>query len=503
MKGKVYLIGAGPGDYKLITMKGLECIKKAHVIVYDRLASPKLLQYRKPDSKLIYVGKESKNHVKTQDEINEIICQEAKQGNIVARLKGGDPYVFGRGGEEAQYLLSNNVEFEVVPGITSAIGGLAYGGIPITHRNYASSFHVITGHLKDDDKELDWQVLSKLKGTMVFLMGMSELKNITENLMKYDMPADTPVGIVHWATTDKQKVVTGQLNDIVRITQEKNIKNPSLIVVGQVVNLREQLNFHEKKPLYGKNILVTRSREQSSKLSDIIYDLGGNPVEFPTIKIKDLSGQDNITEEIRKVKEYNYLVFTSQNGVKIFMNRLLTLGGDIRDLRDVKIAVIGNATAKELENYYIKADVIPKEYIAESLFNELKNIVKKEDRILIPRAKETRDFLVDSLSDLCCVTELKIYETLMGDTGELKNKVVEMFEEGKMDYITFTSSSTVKNLFSMLDERLDLFNKSKMISIGPITSDTVRTLGMTVYKEAEQYDIQGLVSVLTNDNKEC
>lgn len=499
MKGKVYLIGCGPGDYKLITLKGKEIINNADVIVYDRLISTKLLEDAKENCEFIYVGKESKNHTKTQDQINEIIYQHAINGKIVARLKGGDPYVFGRGGEEGQYLIQRGIEIEVIPGITSAIGGLAYAGIPITHRDFASSFHVITGHLKDEGEELKWEVLAKLNGTLVFLMGMSELKNITSNLMENGMDVNTPVGIVHWAATEKQQVVTGDLMSICNIVKQNGIKNPSIIVIGHVVNLRNELNFHENKPLFGKSILVTRARQQASILSDSIYNLGGNPIEFPTIKIEDISTEEYICQEIKNISKFTYLIFTSQNGVEIFMKRLFSLGMDSRQLKDIKIVAIGKVTAKALKKFYLRADIIPLEYVAEGIYKELKNLIKKEDKILIPRAEEARDYLVDELSKICQVTELKIYRTVLGEGTGKHEDIEDLLVKGKIDYITFTSSSTVKNLCSILGEKKELLNGTKLISIGPITSKTIESLGFEVYNEAKVYDIEGLVNVLIED----
>ncbi|MPW26277.1 uroporphyrinogen-III C-methyltransferase [Alkalibaculum sp. M08DMB] len=497
MSGKVFLVGAGPGDYKLITMKGLECIKDADVIVYDRLASPKLLTYKRNECELIYVGKESSNHTKTQDEINEIICEKALEGKIVTRLKGGDPYVFGRGGEEGQYLIDRGVDVEVIPGITSAIGGLAYAGIPITHRDYASSFHVITGHLKEENQELNWEVLAKLKGTLVFLMGMSELKNISANLIGNGMKANTPVAVINWATTERQKVAVGTLDDIYDITLREGLSSPSLIAVGDVVKMRGSLNFFENKLLNGKKVLVTRARAQSSTLSDKIYNLGGTPIEFPTIKIEDLSEEKSITDEIMKVKEYNYIIFTSQNGVKLFFNRMIDLGLDMRQLANATIVAIGNVTAQEIKKYNLIADIVPKKYIAEGIYEELENRLSSDDKILIPRAKESRDFLVDELNKICFVKELKVYQTVLGEGIQSQDNIKKMIMNKEIDYITFTSSSTVKNLVKMIGDP-EILKNSHLISIGPITSKTMMELGLEVYREAEDYDIDGIIKVLVD-----
>ncbi|WP_102398841.1 uroporphyrinogen-III C-methyltransferase [Haloimpatiens massiliensis] len=495
MKGKVYLIGAGPGDYELLTLKGLNCIRKADIVVYDRLANDSFLKETKAGCEFIYVGKESKNHTKTQDEINEIIAEEALEGKTVARLKGGDPYVFGRGGEEGEFLLEKGVDFEVVPGITSAIGGLCYAGIPITHRDYASSFHVITGHLKEEDKELNWEALAKLDGTLVFLMGMANLQNICNNLIEQGKCKDTPVAIINWATRPEQKVVTATLETIYEVVQREGIKPPSLIVVGGVVALRDKLNFFEKKPLFGKNIVVTRARTQSSKLVEELKSLGADVVEFPTIKIKEIIPNEQLDNSIRCLKEYSYVVFTSINGVNIFFKRLMNLGFDSRVFGGTKIVAIGSSTAKELTKYGLIADIVPDKFVAEELFKELENVITKEDKVLIPRASEAREILVEKLSKLCFVKEVKIYDTVAGE-GK-REKIIELLKDGKIDYITFTSSSTVKNLVKILGEKnLSLLDGVKLMSIGPITSKTIEEFGLKVYREAEEYTISGLVHSL-------
>ncbi|SHK31669.1 uroporphyrinogen-III C-methyltransferase [Tepidibacter formicigenes] len=498
MKGKVYLVGAGPGDYKLITLKALECIKEADVIVYDRLANEKLLNTAKENCEFIYVGKASSNHTLTQDEINEVIANKAKEGKVVTRLKGGDPYVFGRGGEEGEYLLERNIEFEVIPGITSAIGGLCYAGIPITHRDYASSFHVITGHLKDEEKELNWKALAQLDGTLVFLMGVKNLQNICTNLIKEGKDKKTPVAIINWATRYNQRVVTGNLENIYEIALKENIKPPSLIVVGDVVNLRGKLNFFENKPLFGKNIVVTRARSQNSKLVEKIIDLGGNPIEFPTIKIEEIKPNTELEKEIKNIEKYSYIVFTSQNGVDIFFNKLVELNFDVRKLSDLKIVAIGPATAKALKDRGIIADIVPKEYIAESIFDELKDKLISKDNILIPRASKARDYLIEKLIEICSVKEIKIYDTVLGDAN--KEEILDLLESNEIDYITFTSSSTVKNLVKIVGEKnLEKLKNTKLISIGPITSNTVKSFNLDVYKEAKEYTINGILNTISND----
>lgn len=500
MKGKVYLVGAGPGDYKLMTLKGIECIKKADVIVYDRLANDKYLKEAKENCEFIYVGKASSNHVLPQDQINEVITKKAKEGKIVTRLKGGDPYVFGRGGEEAEFLLDNNIDFEVVPGITSAIGGLCYAGIPITHRDYASSFLVITGHLKDDENdELNWNALANNEGTLVFLMGIANLKKISENLIKEGKSKDTPVALISWATRYNQRAVTATLENVYETAIIEKVKPPTLIVVGDVVELRDKLNFFEKKPLFGKNILVTRARTQSSKLVEKIMDLGGNPIEVPTIKIEKIENNLELEKEIENIKEYNYLILTSQNGVNMFFDKLNLMNLDIRVLSNLKICAIGSATAKELKNRGIIADIVPEKFVAESMYDELRSILKKEDKILIPRGANARDLLVDKLSEICTIKEVHTYKTVLED--ENKEEIISLLNEEIVDYITFTSSSTVSNFIDIIGkENIDKLKNVKIISIGPVTSNTAKELGLEVYKEPTNYTINDLIDCIIEDN---
>ena len=501
MKGKVYLVGAGPGDYKLITLKALECIKNSDVIVYDRLANCNYLKEAKENCEIIYVGKQSNNHTLSQSDINRLILDKAKNGKIVTRLKGGDPYVFGRGGEEGQTLNKEGIEFEVVPGITSAIGGLCYAGIPITHRDYASSFHVITGHLRDDDKEnseINWNALANIKGTLVFLMGVSNLDNITKNLINEGKPKSTPVAIISWATRYNQKVITSTLEDAYKTGIKENVKPPSLIVIGDVVNLRDELNFFENKPLLGKSIVVTRSRTQNSSIVEKIIDLGGNPIEIPTIKINKIENNIELEEEINKIKEYTYLIFTSKNGVEIFFDKLNEMNLDSRALATLKICAIGSATQKELKLNGINADIIPNEYVAESLFNTLKYNLNKYDNILIPRAKGGRDYLIDKLSEICTVKEVNTYETVI-DTSK-KDEILNILEKYKVEYITFASSSSVRNFVEIIgNENLNKINNCKTISIGPVTSSTAKELNIDIYKQSSKATIDSMIEAIIKD----
>lgn len=501
MKGIVYLVGAGPGDPELMTLKGRRCVKEADVIVYDRLVNQVLLEERKPDCKLIYVGKESRNHVKTQDEINEILYQEAKAGNNVLRLKGGDPYVFGRGGEEGEYLFERNIPFEVVPGVTSAIGGLTYAGIPITHRELSRSFHVITGHLKNENEELDWEVLSKLKGTLVFLMGVSNLKNITSNLMKNGMDKDTPAAMINWATTPRQRTVSGTLSTIYDIAIEEKMTSPSLIVIGEVVDLRETLDFYSKKPLFGKNILITRGMGQRDDVISKLRKLGANPISMPTIEIEEIKPNKDLDKAIHNLENFTYVVFTSINGVNIFFNRLFELNYDARKLAGLKIGAIGSNTKAAIREYGLNVDFMPKEYVGESLVAELKKEISKDDKILIPRAESGRPFIVEELAKICKVDEVKTYKTITSkqDNGY----IIDNLKDLDSYYLLFSSPSTFKNFIEIAGEDADsLIKKGEIISIGPVTSQAIKEAGYEVYKQAKTYNYDGIVEMLLEDCNE-
>ncbi|WP_455539002.1 uroporphyrinogen-III C-methyltransferase [Terrisporobacter sp.] len=503
MKGKVYLVGAGPGDYKLITLKALECIRKSDVIVYDRLANIDYLKEAKEDCEFINVGKASSNHLLPQDDINRLIADKALEGKIVTRLKGGDPYVFGRGGEEAELLYDENIDFEVVPGITSPIGGLCYAGIPITHRDHASSFHVVTGHPRKDGKEtqaINWNALANVKGTLIFLMGVSNLKHISENLISEGKDKNTPVAFISWATRPNQRVVTATLENAYDVAIRKNVQPPTLIVVGTVVNLREKLNFFEEKPLFGKNIVVTRCRTQSSLISEKIRDMGGNPIEIPTIKIQRVQENHELEFEIERLKEYTYIVFNSKNAVDIFFDKLNDMNFDARALSNIKVCAVGAETAKAIKSKGIIADIVPKKYVSEGLYEELKDIINENDKILIPRAKNARDFLVKKLSEKCYVKEVITYESVI-DTNN-KNLALKVIDDEDIDYITFASSSTVKNFMQLIGkDNIQKLNNKKIISIGPITSKTVEDFEVKVYKEAKEATIDSIIDAISDDKK--
>ena len=497
-KGKVYLIGAGPGDVKLITVKGLECIQKADVIVYDRLANPRLLSYRKPEAKLIYVGKSPDRHTLTQDEINRVLVEEGLKGNVVARLKGGDPYVFGRGGEEGEELRKAGVAFEEVPGITSAISVPASAGILITHRDFTSTFTVITGH-EEPGKEtsnINWPRLAQDPGTLVFLMGVGNLPQIVEKLVTNGKDAQTPIALIRWGTRPEQQVVTGNLANIVDIVNKAGLKSPAIIIIGQVVTLRDTLRWFEDQPLFGKRILVTRSREQASVLSEKLERLGAEAWEYPTIKIQEPEDLTSLDQAVANAGAYDWIIFTSVNGVKAFFNRLKAQRLDIRSLNNAKICAIGPKTAEALEERGLLVDVMPEVFRAEAVVAALEGRIQKGDKVLLPRADLARQVLVDSLQQLGAqVDEIIAYQTVLADTSDTE-LLLEKLQAGEMHIVTFTSSSTVTNFLQLVGEHRQLLKGVKIACIGPITAETAEKNGLHVDICAQQYTIDGLVEAI-------
>ena len=496
--GKVYLIGAGPGDIKLITVKGLECIQKADVIVYDRLANPRLLSYRRPDAELIYVGKAPDRHTLTQDEINQVLVEEGLKGKIVARLKGGDPYVFGRGGEEGEELRKAGVAFEEVPGITSAISVPAYAGIPITHRDFTSSFTVITGH-EEPGKEtsnINWPRLAQDPGTLVFLMGVGNLPQIVEKLIANGKDEKTPIALIRWGTRPEQQVVTGTLENIVAVVEQAGLKSPAIIIIGQVVTLRDTLRWFEDQPLFGKRVLVTRSREQASVLSEKLESLGAEAWEYPTIKIKEPEDLAALDEAVANAGTYSWIIFTSVNGVKAFFQRLRAQKLDIRSLKEAKICAIGPKTAEALEERGLLVDVMPEVFRAEAVLEALQGRIQPGDKILLPRADLARQVLVDSLQQLGAqVDEVVAYQTVLADAADTQ-LLLEKLRAGEIHVLTFTSSSTVTNFLQLIGEQRQLLEGITVACIGPITAETAKKNGLSVDICAEQYTIDGLVEAI-------
>ena len=499
IKGKVYLIGAGPGDPGLITVKGLECIEKADVIIYDYLASPMFLQHAKKNAEIIYVGKKGGDHTLSQDKISALIVEKANTGLTVARLKGGDPFIFGRGAEEVEELIKAGISFEIVPGVTSAIAAPAYAGIPLTHRNFTSTVAFVTGH-EDPTKEessINWAALAKGMGTIVFLMGVKNLPNITSQLIGHGMDNDTPVALVQWGTTSRQFTITGTLDNIVERVKSAGLKSPAIIIVGQVIKLRETMQWFENRPLMGKRIVVTRAREQASELVKVLSDLGAECLECPTIKVVPPDDWKPLDTAIENLFSYDWLVFTSVNGVNFFFERLFKQNRDVRALSNLRTASIGPATAKRMFDFGLKSDIVPKNYIAESVIEAFAQEDIKGKRVLLPRAKEARPILPVELAKMGAeVNEVTAYRT-----EEVRDNVdilMTGLEQGTVDLITFTSSSTVKNFHALIPPAKfnDLMKGVTIAAIGPITADTAKELGIDIHIIAKSYTIPGLCDAI-------
>lgn len=503
-KGFVYLVGAGPGDPGLFTLKGKDVLSKADVVIYDRLVGSQILALAPADAELIYVGKISGNHAMPQEEINKLLAKKAGEGKIVVRLKGGDPFLFGRGGEEALYVREKGFDFEIVPGITSAIAVPAYAGIPVTHRENTSSLTIVTGHEKPGKAEssINWVGLGQSNSTMVFLMGVENLEFIANNLVGNGKDPETPVALIRWGTLPEQEVLTGTLSDIVAKVKTSNFKPPAVIVVGEVVNLRSSLSWVEKKPLWGKRIIVTRARAQASDVVEKISELGGEPVEFPTIAIEPESNYIALHNAFANISNYNWLIFTSVNAVKIFFAELRKANKDIRHLQGIKICAIGPATRGALEEKGLIVDNMPDEYRAEGIVEELKDRIKPGEWVLLPRARGARSLLPEALKKWGVnVNEIFIYKAVAE-----KRVSQDMFQEivaGNVDYVTFTSSSTVDNFVNIvgIENALKINKKARIACIGPITAKNAEAQGFSVDIIAKDYTITGLIDAIIEDVK--
>jgi uroporphyrinogen III methyltransferase/synthase len=498
--GKVYLVGAGPGDPGLITVTGLERIRAADVIVYDRLVSPRLLEHARTDAELVYVGKTpDSGQTHDQASINQALIDKAREGRTVVRLKGGDPFVFGRGAEEAEALREAGIPFEVVPGVTSAVAVPAYAGIPVTHRGIASSFAVITGHEEPGKPEsaIDWPNLAKAVDTLVFLMGVRNLPDIVAQLTANGRSADTPVAVVQWGTTPEQRTVTGTLADIAERVAEAGLTPPAITIVGEVVRLRETIAWFENRPLFGKRVLVTRTRRQASALSRLLADEGAIPIELPSIEIEPIEDRERVDAAMAAMRDYAWVGFTSANAVELFFEHLGERGLDARAFAGARIFAIGPATATVLAEHGLRADVVPGEYVAEAVVEAMTPHIRPGDRVLLPRAEAARAELVTGLEALgATIDEVPIYRAAV--PTDASPEVLADIRAGRIDIATFTSSSTVRNLVAMLGEADALTGEGRPLiaCIGPITAETARELGLKVDVTASEYTIEGLVAAL-------
>ena len=493
-KGKVYLIGAGPGDPGLLGLKAKHCLEIADAVVYDRLADPRILAFAREDAEMTYVGKASSNHAMRQPDINKLLVKLASEGKIVARLKGGDPFVFGRGGEEAIELKEAGLPFEFVPGVTSAIAVAEYAGIPVTHRHVATSFAVVTGHEDPTKGEsgINWSGLATSVDTLVFLMGVENIEKISSQLIANGRKADCPAAVIRWGTHPEQRTLITTLGEAAEDVRKNNLKPPAIFLVGEVVKLREQLQWFDNKPLFGKTFIVTRARAQASDLTAKLEAEGAKVVEVPAIKIVPPKDFAPIDEAVKNISSYKWLIFTSANGVEYFFNRMEAAGKDSRALANVKIAAIGSATAAALKGYGLKADLVPSVYKAEELAEALASDVKPGDKILLARAKIAREVLPEKLRALGCeVNVVTAYETVTD--CENKAELVELLANGEASVVTFTSSSTVTNLLEALGDDKEFLHKAALACIGPITESSLNKAGFTSSINAKEYTIDGLM----------
>ncbi|MBC2253969.1 uroporphyrinogen-III C-methyltransferase [Listeria ivanovii] len=482
--GKVILIGAGPGDAQLLTVKGLAALQKADVIVYDRLVEPAMLQERKPSCKLVYVGKEPLHHPIPQEEIEQILVRESKTNNLVVRLKAGDPYVFGRGGEEGETLYQAGIPFEVIPGITSAIGGLAYAGIPVTHRDFASSFHVITGHLKKGRDPLDWEALARLEGTLIFLMGMTNLPNICANLLQEGRNPETAVGIVQWASRGKQLTVTGNLANIEQKVAESGISSPALIVVGDVVTLRPQLNFFEELPLFHTKVLLPRARKGKSMLAENIRDLGGEVTMYPNIQVLDIAP----TKTAEQLAEYQELLFTSKEAVERFFNYLASINLDVRSLKNTHLTAIGKQTKEAFTEKGIIPDSFIKRRSQELILEHAPRFKANQSSLIIGSVLDTAE-VQTMLAGIETVQTMPLYD--------MRPVTERPFDLECFDQICFSSSRAVHNLLAVLTtEEKALLQQKTILSIGRFTSATLASFGFMNYYEAENATPESFIELI-------
>lgn len=503
-KGKVWLVGAGPGDIGLLTLKGKEVLENAEVVVYDALVSTEVLCLIPDHAETINVGKRASHHTMPQEGINEVLLQKAQEGKRVVRLKGGDPFVFGRGGEELELLVQHHIPFEIVPGITSSVAVPAYAGIPVTHRDYTSSFHIITGHAKKGASlKIDFEALVKLDATLVFLMGISAMDDICKGLMAAGMAKDTPAAVLEKGTTSKQRRVVATVDTLVEAASKAKIGTPAIIVVGKVCSLEESFAWAEKRPLAGKEIILTRPKASISEMAKKLRKLGAQVLEMPAIETVSLGVTEELKNQlgvISKMQKESWLVLTSPQGVKHFFDSLKVLKWDMRKLLGcphLKFAVIGSGTKKALEDYGIFADLMPSVYSASELGKSLAEVASKESEIFIFRAKKGSQDLITALEKAgLSYHDIPIYETVYHICEEVKEKVQKAFNEGEVDYVTFTSASTVSGFVETMKE-LD-FTKVQAICIGEQTAHKASAYGMQVAisKEATMESMVELIKSL-------
>lgn len=494
MTGHVYLIGAGPGDPQLITLRGVQCLKKADIVLYDGLVNPQLLAHA-PDAERVCVGKHGQQRIWTQDEIQVELLRLAREGRVVARLKGGDPAVFARGAEEAAALSAAGIPFEIVPGITAALAAGSFAGIPITHRHHASAVALVTGHQQDNDAtDLDWDALAKFPGTLVIYMGVTTAQTWTQALLDGGKPADTPAAIVRRCTWHDQQVFRCTLEQVPqRLSPASKIRPPALVIIGPVADLPEQLDWFAHRPLSGQSVLVTRPRDQADPLSQSLQELGANILYQPAIEIAPPDEWTDVDSSIAQLGDVDWIVFSSRNGVQFYLDRILTLGLDMRQLGRCQIAAVGDRTAEALRNYGLKADRVPADFEAASLAQSLAAEVHGK-QILSIRASRGRDVLRQQLTDVGAeVREVVAYQNR--DLCDPDPKLVQRMAAGEIDWTTVTSSAIARSLVKIFGDSL---HQTKLASLSPITTQTLNTLGFTAACEAERYTMDGLAEAIRN-----
>jgi uroporphyrinogen III methyltransferase/synthase len=495
---RVYLVGAGPGHPGLLTLRAVECLAKADLVLYDRLVSPRLLDYAPASAERICVTELAEHHVERCPHINEMLVEAAKQGKVVVRLKGGDPFVFGRGGEEAEILSAAGIPFEIVPGVTAAVAAAACAGIPLTHRLHSSAVALITGHENSDkaDARLDWSVLARFPGTLAIYMGMSRLPQIVRSLMEHGKAADTPAAVVQMASTGQQRTVQTRLSDLPHAVEVANLKAPAIILIGEAVNLRQQLAWFEQRPLFGKAVLVTRPHRQAGDLARRLDELGAIVHLLPTVEIKEPLDWEPVDRELNRLGSYQWLVFTSVNGVDALVGRLRKTGKDLRALGGIKIAVIGSATADALRAYYLEPDLMPEKFRSEDLAEALREKVRGQ-RVLLARADRGRDVLRLELAKIAEVTQIAVYRQT--DAVIRDSEALNCLSRGEIDFVLVTSSNIARALAADLNDparEMILKGRTKIVSISPVTSAAIRELGWPVAAEAREFTTHGVVEAL-------
>lgn len=492
--GKVYLVGAGPGDPKLITLKGIECLQNANVVIYDLLVNVKLLENAPHHAEKIYGGKMAGEQERQQSEINDLMVQHAKAGKTVVRLKGGDPFVFGRGGEEALILADAGIDFEIVPGISSAIAAPAYAGIPVTHRGFSSSIAIVTGHSSalGSDSPVRWEQLSTAVDTLVVLMGIGHLRQITERLINYGRKPETPTAIIHWGTTPQQETLVGTLADIAQKAESVGLHSPAAIVVGEVNTLRDALGWYDRKPLFGRKIIVTRARAQISDLAEVLESYGAQVIQFPTIEIQPIDDNAALDAAIAQLSNYNWVIFTSVNAVEIFYRRLRNTGGDARSIGNARICAVGSKTVDALDKIGIRTDFVPSQSHSAAIATELESPAGQN--FLLPRARIATGDLPDGLRKRGAgVDVIPIYDTVKAGV-ERREEIEAKLLGGRVDMVTFTSASAVTNFVEMFNRHSvpKLLDNVHTAVIGPTTASTARRAGLRVDVIARETTIENL-----------